>query len=111
MQDQMHTMTIKVDEAEERISDTKDKTMENMETEKKKRETKVLDHECRFREISSSLKCNNICTIGIPEEKEKEKGAEVLFEQIVAENLPNLGNKTDIKIQEAQRTHIKFNKS
>ena len=42
-------------------------------------------------------------------EEEKEKGAD-LFEQIVAENLPNLGKETDLKIQESQRTPIKFNK-
>lgn len=31
----------------------------------------------------------------------KEKGAEILFKEIVAENFPNLGTKTDIQIQEA----------
>ena len=62
--------------------------MENNEAEKK-RERKILDHECRLRELSNSLKHNKIHIIGVPEE-EKEKGAESLFEQIRAENFPYL---------------------
>ena len=34
-----------------------------------------------------------------------------MCEQIIAENFPNLGKDTDIKIQEAQRTPIRFNKN
>ena len=29
--------------------------------------------------------------MGVPEEEEQKKGAEVLFKQIIAENFPNLG--------------------
>ena len=65
-------------------------------------------HEGRLRELSDLLKHNNI---GVPEDEERKKGAEDLFEQITAENFPNLGKDTDIEIQEAQRTPIKFNKS
>ena len=36
---------------------------------------------------------------------------EGLCEQIIAEYFPNLGKDTDIKIQEAQRTPIRFNKN
>jgi len=66
--------------------------MENNEDEKKK-ERKILDHECRLRELSDSIKHNNICTVGVPEE-----GAEGLFEEIIAENFSNLGKETDIQI-------------
>ena len=59
--------------------------MENNEAEKK-RERKILDHECRLRELRNSMKCNNIHVIGVPEHEEREKGAEGLFEQIIAEN-------------------------
>jgi len=34
-----------------------------------------------------------------------------MFEEIIAKNFPNLGEKTDFQIQEAQRTPIKINKS
>ena len=70
-----------------------------------------MDHECRLREFNNSLKCNNIHIIGVPNMKREIKTAEVSFEQSIAENFPNLKKKTDIKIQEVQRTPIKFNKS
>ena len=43
--------------------------------------------------------------------EEREKGIEGLCQQIIAENFPNLGKDTDIKIQEARRTPIRFNKN
>ena len=70
--------------------------MENSNAEKKK-ERKILDQECRLREFSNSVKHTNICIIGTPEGKEKGKGAEGLFEQIIAKNFPNLGKETDIQ--------------
>ena len=86
------------------------KIMENNEGEKK-RERKVLDHQCRLNELSDSIKHNIINIIGVPEEDERKKGAEGLLEQIIAEKFPNLGKETDIKIQEVQTTLIKINKS
>ena len=39
-----------------------------------------------------------------PEGVEKERGLEEIFEQVVAENFPNLMKETNIHVQEAQRT-------
>ena len=72
---------------------------------------KAKKHDLRIREISDSLKRNNIKIIGVPEEEEKEIGVKGLCEQIIVENFPILGKDTDIKIQEAQRTPIRFNKN
>ena len=77
----------------------------------KKRETKAKEHDLRIRDASDSLKRNNIRIIGVPEDEEREKWVEGLCEQIIAENFPNLGKDTDIKIQEAQRTPMRFNKN
>jgi len=57
-----------------------------------------LQNENRFKELSNYIKHNNIHILGIPEdhilgipeEEEKEKGAENLFEKIMAENSPDL---------------------
>ena len=68
-----------------------------------------MDHKCRVRELSDSIK-HNIHITEIPKE-ERGKGVKDLFEKIIAENFTNLGKETDIQIQEAQRTPLKFNKS
>ena len=55
------------------MSDIEDKLMENNEGEKK-RETKVKEHNIIIRELSDSLKRNNIRIIRVPEDEEREKG-------------------------------------
>ena len=40
---------------------------------------------------------------------EKNRGLEEIFEQIVAENFPNLAKETSICVQEAERTPPKLN--
>ena len=45
--------------------------------------------------------------IGIPEE-ERERGADGILEQIIAENFPNLRKETGIQVQEVQRTPLKI---
>ena len=99
----------RMDKAEERISITEVIIMENNDAGKKK-EKKIMAHADWLREVSDLLKCSNIYIIGISEDEEREKRAEGLIEQTIAENFPNLGKNTDIKIQEAQRTPIKCNK-
>ena len=105
----MEAAIARIEEAEERIGELEDKIMEKDEAEKK-RETKILGHEGRIREISDSMKCNNIHIIGVLEE-EREKGAEGILEQIIAENFLNVGKETDIEIQEAQRTPFRHNRN
>ena len=57
------------------------------------------------------MKHCNIKIIGIPEGVEKERGLEDIFEQIIAENFPNLGKETIICVQEAERTSPKINEN
>lgn len=42
------------------------------------------------RELSDSFQCNSISIIKVPEEEERKKGAEILFEGTIAENFPNM---------------------
>ena len=90
---------MRMDKAEEWIDDTEDKIIEKNEAEKK-RKSKIRDPKGRLRKLNALLKHNNIYIIGVPEDKEREKRAGGLCEQIIAEIFPNLGNDTDIKIQE-----------
>ena len=84
------------------MSDIEDKLMAKRETEEK-REKQLKDHEDRLREISDSLRKKNLCLIGVPGGAERDRGPEYVFEQIIAENFPNLGRETGIQIQEIER--------
>ena len=57
------------------------------------------------------MKRSDVKIIGIPEGVEKNRGLEEIFEQIVAENFPNLSKETSICVQEAERTPPKINHS
>ena len=75
----------RITEAEERISDLKDKIVEinTAEQKKEKRMKRIKDN---LRDIWDNIKCTNIRIIGVPEEEEKKKGTEKIFEEIIVEN-------------------------
>ena len=70
----------------------------------------IIKNENRLRELSDTIKCNNICIIGILEGKEKERGTENFFEEIIAKNFLNLEKQTEIQIQEAAKAPTKSTK-
>ena len=76
-----------------------------------KRDRQLKDQEDRLREINDSLRKKNLCVIGDPEGAERDRGPEYVFEQILAENIPNLGRETGIQIQEIERSPPKINKN
>ena len=71
--------------------------MENIKAEQKR--GIIMEYENRLREINNSIKYNSIHITGLPEEK-TEKRKEILFEEIIADNLSNLGKEIDIVIHE-----------
>ena len=77
--------------------------MAKRETEEK-RDRQLKDHEVRLRKINNSLRKKNLCLIWVPEHAERARGPEYVFEQIIAENFPNLGRETGIQIQEIERS-------
>lgn len=52
---------------------------------------------------------DNIHMMRDPEGTQGEKGAESLFQEIMAENFPNWGKEMDIQIREAGKTPHKMN--
>ena len=56
-----------------------------------------------LRELWDNIKCTNIRIIEGPEEEEKKKGTENIFEVIIVENFPNMGKEIVNQVQEAQR--------
>ena len=108
MQAKLETLMARVTEAEERISELEDGLVE----EKTKIESglkKIHTQEGRLREITDSMKRSYVRIIGIPEGLEKNKGLEERFEQIVAENFPDLARESNICVQGAERTPSKLN--
>ena len=80
----------RITEAKERISDLKDKIVEITTTEQNK-EKRMKRIEDSLRDLWDNIKCTNIQLIGLPEEEEKKKGTEKIFEEIIVENFPNMG--------------------
>ena len=69
----------RITEAEERISDLEDKIVEitTAEQNKEKRMKRIEDS---LRDLCDNIKRTNIRIIGVPEEEEKKKGTEKIFE-------------------------------
>ena len=80
----------RITKAEERISDLEDKIVEITTAEQNKGK-RVKRMENSLRHISDNIKCTNIQIIGVPEEEEKKKGTEKIFEEIIVENFLNMG--------------------
>ena len=74
-----------------------------------KREQRLKTNEESLRELWDNVKCTNICIIGVPEGEEREKGTDNLFQEIIAENFPNMGKEPFTQIQEVQRVPYKIN--
>ena len=72
--------------------------------------------EKRMKRIENSLrdhwdnfKQTNIRIIGVPEEEDKKKGSEKIFEEIIVENFPNMGKERVNQVQEVQRVPYRIN--
>ena len=57
--------------------------------------------ETSLRDLWEHSKHINIWIIGVPEEEEKKKGYEKIFEEIIVENFPNMEKEKVNQIQEA----------
>ena len=93
-------------EAEEQISELEDKMVEitSEEQNKVKRMKRTKNSLRDFWEVSV-----NIRIIGVPEEEEKKKEYEKVFEEIVVENFPNMEKEIVNQVQEAQRVPYRIN--
>ena len=61
-----------------------------------------------LRELWNNIKCTNIRIIGVSEE-ERENNPEKIFEEIIAENFPNIGKEIVSQVQQAQRDPGRIN--
>ena len=95
-------------EAEEWISDLEDKMVE-ITTAEQNKEKRMKRTEDSLRDLWDNITCTNIRIIGVPEEEEKKKETEKIFEEIIDENFPNMGKKIVNQVQGAQRVSYRIN--
>ena len=92
----------RISEAEERISELEVKMVE-ITSEEQNKVKRMERTEDSLRDLWENIKCTNIQIIGVPEEEEKKKGYERVFEEIIVENFPNVEKEIVYQVQEAQR--------
>ena len=61
------------------------------------------------RDLWDNIKHTNIRIIGVPEEEEKKKGYEKIFEEIIVENFPNMEKEVVNQVQEGQKVPYRIN--
>ena len=76
------------------------------EQNKEKKKKRIEDS---LRDLWDNIKRTNIRTIGVPEEEEKNKGTEKIFEEIIVENFLNMGKEIVNQVQETQRVPYRIN--
>ena len=67
-----------------------------------KREKRLKTNEESLRELWDNIKRTNIRIIGVPEVEEREKGTEKIFQEIIAENFPDMGQELLTQTQEVE---------
>ena len=77
--------------------------MVEITSEEQKKVERMKRTENSLRDLWDNIKHTNIRIIGVPEEEEKEKEYEKIFEEIIVENFPNMEKEIVNQVQEAQR--------
>ena len=88
---------------EEKVNGTEIRKEEYKEAEAQ-REKRISKNERILKELCEQSKWNNIRIIGVPEEEVREKGIESVFEEVIAENFPKLGEEIIKQNTEIHRT-------
>ena len=100
----LERISSRLNETEERISELEDRGVEITAAEQKK-EKRMKRNEDSLRDLCDNIKHANIRIIGISEGGEREKGPEKIFEEILAENFPNLGKETVTQSRKCRESH------
>ena len=77
-------------------------------TEEQKKVKRMKRAENSLRDLWDHIKCTKIRIIGVPEEEERKKLYEKIFEEIIVENFPNMEKEITNQVQEAQRAPYKI---
>ena len=89
----------RISEAEERIRELEEKMVE-ITSEEQNKVKGMKRTEDSLRDLWDNIKRTNSRIIGVPEEEEKQKRDEKIFQEIVVENFPNMEKEIANQIQE-----------
>ena len=98
----------RISETEEQISELEDKVVE-ITSEEQNKVKRMKRTEDSLRDLWDNIKCTRIRIIGVPEEGEKKKGYQKIFEEVIVENFPNMEKEMVNQVQEAQRDPYRIN--
>ena len=101
MKNSLEGIKSRITDTEEQISDLEDKIVEITTAEQNKAK-RMKRNAGSLRDLWDNIKHTNIRIIGVPEEEEKKKRNEKIFEEIKVENFPNMGKEIVNQVQEAQ---------
>ena len=99
----------RISEAEEQISELEDKMVE-ITSEEQNKVKRMKRTEDSLRDLWDNIKHTSIRIIGVPEEGEKKKGCEKIFEEVIVENFPNMEKEMVNQVQEVQRVPYRINR-
>ena len=108
MNNTLEGINSRMTEAEEQINDLEDKMVGSTATEQNI-DKRMKRNEDSLRNLWDNIKCTNIHILGAPRGEEREKGFRKIFEEIIAENFPNVGKEIVNQVQEAQRDPGRIN--
>ena len=97
-----------ITEAEDRISEVKDRMVEINEAERKK-DKRMKRNQDNHRDLWDNVKHSNIRITGVPEKEDKKKGHEKILKDIIVENFPKMGKEIATQVQETQRVPNRIN--
>ena len=83
--------------------------MVEITSEEQNKVKRLKGNEDSLRDLSDNIKCTNIQITGVPEEEEKNKGYEKIFEEIIVGNFLNKEKEIVNQVQEAQRVPYRIN--
>ena len=75
----------------------------------RKKEKRIERNDDNLRDLLDKVKHPNIRIIGVPEEEDKKKDHEKIFEEIIVENFPKMGKEIATQVQETQRVPNRIN--
>ena len=94
MKNTLEGINSRITKAEEQISDLEDRMVEFTATEQNK-EKRMKRIEDSLTDLWDSIKHTNIRILGVPEGEEREKGPEKICEEIIVENFPKHGKRSE----------------